>query len=1139
MPQYFKSSIIEGFVDLAKEKNLLPELVEKQTLKTASTNSQDNLSSDNQILSLIESMHDRGMFVQAENLSQSFMSYKQAQSAYKSDYSVLLTAAHPDGDARVSESGVFHTLESTQEAMLAALQKKASLIGMVSEALKPNVSMTKKADEPKTDGKEDGEPGAFFGDQPGGDAPGGGKKDDKEAIDLDLAGFDLETKKKLEKVREKIEEVQFSDQAFVNKTSQDITAQLEALKKINFETAIISDAGIAQLYCKANGLDLAKAKEFLTRKNKAFDEGDPATQATALGNLIIQHAANEQPVVSKFPEYYKTYFTGMVVNPGDKDVFIKRSESDPAYWENPQSIFDFVNNWWHRPLIDTDASGGVFKGVAYKINNGRAVSVAKTITSEYSDQYNSFIGEDKSGRLVGYVVGVITPIISSLVASSNSPIPNSPGLTSAACYKAQDYLRGILKMTNKVDANVRGILGPQFSFIYSCINSLFQSKGELLSFVTSKENAILSEDGDKVVNTLIPDAQKNGWSKIIATSIRQWTLTSRDTAKNSKLKETDPDAIYQKGIAEGYARINEALESSKTIGEFSTKVGMKFESIADVEAMINGIQESINTVKKSSSISKDLFKKADAPVPPAPPVPPVIPPAIPGYSKPTPEKGNKPPTGQQPKPQNKPSGNSSTGFNVNVQTMQFAIQQYAATLLKNKKASDLAVSKMLSVGPKGSSSPANMDGVWGSQTAAALETSNEHIQGKPLVVRPTSLDADAKKNTEILVAAKNYVDGYSGGASPGGVNNPELDHIEFGMNSDFGYTVIDGEKVLHSSDLNSLKSLYSFLYNNDLVSAIGEENERGYTIKMWGQILNVLSKRAEEQEAKANSSVKANAAAKFKSKIKNLMLTWRQYLMSNFNGATLGKENFIISQQFLSSSGLAGNYPSSNSGNEFSSPGGKQNSRGNKGSGKSSLDGETYDVGGGSAGYSSVDKEDGDPTVLPFTRTINFGNPWWRNTAIAQEYPGQYISIKGFAGGNATTRAQMMFSNDENMPSAQDLQEQYIVSHKGELRLDQDKNWDGETYWVFVAGGDRNSIQLNRYPNFKKNFGIISNKTILNKYRNYLQMLKQGLTSSYQSWMSSEPAESAIEQVQHYHQRWVEAINNQVDQINRTFQNYQ
>ena len=78
MPQYFKSSIIEGFVDLAKEKNLLPELVEKQTLKTASTNSQDNLSSDNQILSLIESMHDRGMFVQAENLSQSFMSYKQA-----------------------------------------------------------------------------------------------------------------------------------------------------------------------------------------------------------------------------------------------------------------------------------------------------------------------------------------------------------------------------------------------------------------------------------------------------------------------------------------------------------------------------------------------------------------------------------------------------------------------------------------------------------------------------------------------------------------------------------------------------------------------------------------------------------------------------------------------------------------------------------------------------------------------------------------------------------------------------------------------------------------------------------------------------------------------------------------------------
>jgi len=884
---------------------------------------------------------------------------------------------------------------------------------------------------------------------------------------------------------------------------------------------------------------LAKAKEFLTRKNEAFDKGDPAAQATDLGNLIIQHAANEQPVVSKFPEFYEKYFTGMVVNPANKDAFLEKSKETAGYTENPDSIFDFHEGGIDERTILNYVTNSTSK-FYYQINKSRAMGVAKIITSKYSAEYNYLIGEDKSGKLVGYIVGIIAPIISSLVVASNSPIPNSPGLTSAACYKAQDYLRGILKMTNKVDANVRGILGPQFSFIYSCINSLFQSKGELLSFVTSKENAILSEDGDKVVNTLIPDAQKNGWSKIIATSIRQWTLTSRDTAKNSKLKETDPDAIYQKGIAEGYARINEALESSKTIGEFSTKVGMKFESIADVEAMINGIQESINTVKKSSSISKDLFKKADAPVPPAPPVPPVIPPAIPGYSKPTPEKGNKPPAGQQPKPQNKPSGNSSTGFNVNVQTMQFAIQQYAATLLKNKKASDLAVSKMLSVGPKGSNSPANMDGVWGSQTAAALETSNEHIQGKPLVVRPTSLDADAKKNTEILVAAKNYVDGYSGGASPGGVNNPELDHIEFGMNSDFGYTVIDGEKVLHSSDLNSLKSLYSFLYNNDLVSAVGEENERGFTLKMWRQIINGLVERAEQREASSTSYVKSNAASIFKRKMYNLRSAWKQFVTGIYKRfGTKENENFIVSEQFLSGPGLAGNSPS-NSGNSgvdgFSSPGGKQNSKGNKGSGKSSLDGETYEVGGGTAGSSSFDDGDTDPTVLPFTRTINFSNPWWGNTAIAQESPGQYLSIKGFAGSNATTRAQMMFSNDENMQSDQDLQEQYIVKNRG-LRLDQDRGWDGETYWVFVAG-QRNSIPLNTYPNFQKNFGLIQNQTILDKYRNYLQSLKQGLTSSYQNWIESGPAETAIEQVQHYHQRWVEAINNQINQVNRTFQKY-
>lgn len=1122
MPQYFKSSIIEGFVDLAKEKNLLPELVEKQTLKTASTNSQDDLSSDNQILSLIESMHDRGMFVQAENLSQSFMSYKQAQSAYKSDYSVLLTAAHPDGDARVSESGVFHTLESTQEAMLAALQKKASatkLVDMVKTALDTKMGQV-FLPEVEIIGKP------------------GGSDDESSPIGNDPNSDGLkkilspEQEKITKETQEKIEQFDKSVSTTLGKlaTFKDKIKQIYTDVSV-FEDAIISNSPLGIAYCQINKIDISAASNDLKEKQYYIGSGqvDAAEAITILANKIatdtkagytdsaIPHQCRVLPNTSKWQSRFQT----ASVESGD----IENYRTNNGGW----GTIPISGNSVYKYFVPTIGKAH------FKVSLGEVTTIATEFVNEKIANYTKYINQSYLNNFNNYL-GAVMENLSSEISSINFKINASPLLTKANCLK----LHEIIQEKEKTVVNILEE-DPYFSTVfpdYTSIGSAYLqaidgSLSALTEFITA--------------NPMFPDLEIElpldaaPAIEMVTIAADNWRNYFKSLPNNSEGKETE-EHVKTREIYNNLSNLISVLKSSKTLGEFNIKWKSPFKMMNEFYSYINSIKEgapqekrnltvsdlpqddALELDKKTSSQKNSLIKKSD-------------------YSGNTGANGGKTP----PKPTGgvkttPPATNlgKSVGFNVNVQTMQFAIQQYAATLLKNKKASDLAVSKMLSVGPKNSNSPANMDGVWGSQTASALETSNEHIQGKPLIVRPTSLDADAKKNTEILVAAKNYVDGYSGGSnSPGGANNPELDRIEFGMTSDFGYTVVDGEKSLHSSDLNSLKSLYSFLYNNDLVSAIGEENERGYTIKMWGQILNGLSKRAEDQEAKANSSVKANAATIFKKKIGNLVLTWRRYLSSNFKKGLEGKENFIISEQFLSSPGLRGNSPGSTSvGDGFSGSGGKNSAGkgGGKGSGKSSLDGETYEVGGGTAGSSSFDDGDADPTVLPFTRTINFSNPWWGNTAIAQESPGQYLSIKGFAGSNATTRAQMMFSNDENMQSDQDLQEQYIVKNRG-LRLDQERGWDGETYWVFVAG-QRNSIPLNTYPNFQKNFGLIQNQTILDKYRNYLQSLKQGLTSSYQNWIESGPAETAIEQVQHYHQRWVEAINNQINQVNRTFQKY-
>lgn len=1130
MPQYFKSSIIEGFVDLAKEKNLLPELVEKQTLKTASTNSQDNLSSDNQILSLIESMHDRGMFVQAENLSQSFMSYKQAQSAYKSDYSVLLTAAHPDGDARVSESGVFHTLESTQEAMLAALQKKASLIGMVSEALKTNSSMVKKADEPNTgDAREGGDPGTFFGDPPDGDKKESGDPDQKKENPEDNVNLSPEELEQLEALNEKITSCKSS----IEKTWSDLINNKnnysEQIMGANLTSGIGVFPNLKSKYLSFVGVGEGEYQSFVDGVRSIFGSIENLNSGGYTDNLktAIKAVAKQQtPAVAEIehvpPSLSQKFTYGTFAR--DRANYDKQPES----WKNANPINPFSIKNYSGPKPDQFMATKVILE-AGQINIQIFVGA---IVQYYQNQYLKIFPEEKMTEFkkavakeiedqVRKVYGIIKPLERlSQVSSKNV------GIQRALVSKIIGYCQAVLKkIPDQLSTEWSNVFRPNILATIGIISSYLKSLDDDLGKVS------FDSSGEQQVG---PDLLKNLNGMLTTSRIMLDELRKGDIDKTTKSSIDEIigniDAV-RSGIYNSYdSKTMSTPTTWAVIKENLGGVGQDLSSMTDLVSLVNDFYEGAHEAagkelpKKRASLNLNGLSKFAAPKTH------IGKPGAPAPKSPAPPGGGS---------SYQPSG-KSPAFNVNVQTMQFAIQQYAATLLKNKKASDLAVSKMLSVGPKGSSSPANMDGVWGSQTAAALETSNEHIQGKPLVVRPTSLDADAKKNTEILVAAKNYVDGYSGGASPGGANNPELDRIEFGMNSDFGYTVIDGEKVLHSSDLNSLKSLYSFLYNNDLVSAIGEENERGYTIKMWRQIINGLVERAEQREASSTSYVKSNAASIFKRKMYNLRSAWKQFVTGIYKRfGTKENENFIVSEQFLSGPGLAGNSPS-NSGNSgvdgFSSPGGKQNSKGNKGSGKSSLDGETYEVGGGTAGSSSFDDGDADPTVLPFTRTINFSNPWWGNTAIAQESPGQYLSIKGFAGSNATTRAQMMFSNDENMQSDQDLQEQYIVKNRG-LRLDQDRGWDGETYWVFVAG-QRNSIPLNTYPNFQKNFGLIQNQTILDKYRNYLQLLKQGLTSSYQTWIESGPAETAIEQVQHYHQRWVEAINNQINQVNRTFQKY-
>lgn len=1069
-----KSFIIDSFLPMAMQKNLIPSMSKVASAPIDLTYN----TVDSNILSLIAGMSKRGLFAQADALENKYLVLKKAQSELNSQFSKMLQMAHPDGNTKVSDSGEFHTLESTQEHMLAALKTKSSvaaeLVGMVKSALIKEGQDT------------------IFGKDPSGEAD---KKSGGNDEGLIPTG---EQQEKVKKIQSLIDAFEQRISGLVSQNNNIINSLYSSIANVDFEDAIANGSSIGRLYCQTNGIDISKASWDLNNKVSYAGKGAVGDFQNLSYNIQSELNSKGGPgdYVSVPPEY-KKLLSGIRV---DNNLLEKYQDAGYKFTINPKSLF----------ILKEDQNGLGWISPSADI-------MANYIISKYQKIYAAYINSEYINNFISQIQSSLEKMI---LSSDEFKVRAIPGIVLSDLNNiSKSFYSKYTNLLTNFENTLKGMFAKERSSIvgiYDKINNDIKNTYDNIDKIKVFPGTDLESEIDP--QEFVGD---------LGETRDEWINYSNSLPKGTQRNNA-------RNIANNIGQLISTLNESSTLAEFNSKYGSPFKTIDDLRVYINSILDGAQKIpeqfrKNQSFKIESLTKQAD-------------------YNSNVGAGGSSGKSTQPSKALPPLSGGSAPQRNPQVQAMQFALQQYAATLIgfKRTDATDTNVAKMISVGPKNSPDANAMDGVWGSQTSQALEAANIYIQNKPLIVNPTNINADAKKNTDILVAANNYVKEH-GKESTTGPKNIELDRITLtvgGLGTDIAFG--PGDKVLHANDLASLKSLYTFLTSQGLLyPAVTSDGDRGFSVSDWNQILIGLYRRSDEKLTKPASDAQYNAAVNYQRLVVGLDRNFRGFMLSKYKTSPpyKGYENFVISESSLENiRGGSQIRPGAGQGgtSEYNQEsGGKGNKRRGKnrgyvGSGSNNLEGTTYDseIGGSGEG----DSFGSDVATLPFTRTINFNNPWWTDSDITDQSPNPYLSLKNFQGTKATVMAQMLFSGDSE-ESTQDTQTKYIQANRQYVKFDDAHGWDGETYWVFPAGSN-SSIPLNQYQPFVKNMGLFQNRNILDKYTNYLHSLKQGLAAAYQNWVKEEPSETAMDQVQHYHQLWLDAINKHLNQIYTTMRGY-
>jgi hypothetical protein len=1078
------SPLLNDFINSAYHKGLMPDLSVKTALAKIEKENKFKATSDldTNVAKLASALYNKGLFTEARSLENKFQIFKEAsiqfQTVSDQELCQYLDLAHPEGDTQVSNSqyGKFHTLQSTQQAIIDNLnhkQQKVEIKGLL-QASADALGLTKFAQQ----GDQEGD--TYFGPDPT-QAPRKAKTDQVGLEQDDV--FQLTADPELKAQVKAINDAVVTSKSNINKIVDGTLPLFDSLAASTWQqTTVASSPAKLEFYCSVNGFSSTEITSF-TNSYRYFGGTD---NGEIMSKIQVYETAQE--AAKYIPANLASSLTGLNKSNSSDEGKYKN------YPSNNKSIFSLedgsIVSWGHNILVS-------MTGLAL---------VSSQIAQWLTEKYAEYFSAEALGKAITKTAEYVAPLKAEFAAIKTVQVPVvkfSSGFALNAAISMDVQADKILEdaKTNKLNETI-----PEYlSFIIPQASLLKAQTSMLAEYL--KNNA-LHVDMDTIVNQDDIKAIRG----MLAFAGKSWYNYGQSGTVDKKDIGT-VRAIIQNILGLSNALSKEAYTFAQIKQNISGLEGTEnINNISDLKIFCSNIRNSaqeqvpdefrrprVKPLKTETSLNSDLIKGAQY-----------------SLGKPVTPSGSAPqaqPQGVAPQPATK------TPESQAIARMQLLLIRFASDVLIlpdfKGKTNSSDVNTIMRVGPQNAKSLTDVDGRWGPNTNASLAAANKYLNnllqlgdaGSGMMNKsPQEVQNAANKNVAILsaVLAKYNI------AVPGVADQNQPMLFEKGISISDSGEVEDGTTPLVSTNLDSLSALSQFVKAHfpTLINK-SEDGDEGLTLGQWNNLLNSLLQRSYEK-MQVSEGTKSNYLKKaYYSKVYNRMKDLQNLLRSlKINSIDDNTSSFILDQNYLKVSAKG----------KSSSPG--INGKPGNGSQPTSRGDQTI---------KDLSGEGGGSDSLPFGKSINLDSYYWKNSKAAS-YTNDVISLQSLREQVVDQAARLFPSGDT---SEEALQTRYLYDRGSNLST-SGFNADESSFLVYDRNGRAfNLANYKDYIDWSNKYRTIGS---LNKYRDFLRVLLSDLHTAYQSWVrETQPAENAILAMQKNQSIWVQAINRALDDINRIF----